>query len=280
MTTPQTPAGWYADPDGSGGQRYWDGHAWTEHQAPVPQPPPPPPSPAPQPTPGSHRAPEHLPGPPTTPPPTTYDSGGSDRTLLMRYLSVCAALLAVLVAVAVYAAFFADDGSVTIDASDDPTTAETAAPTATGGSGWGEQPTETAAEPTTEAPPPFAASEATDGNMAFIVHGIEVGSIVESAEYPLEKTAAGEYIVVHMTVTNIGDAPATFLGTFQKLNAGGTVYSIDDEATFYTGGALAELDPGDRADVAVTFDVPQGTTPDSIELRADPLSPGTEVPLP
>jgi len=48
MTTP-TPAGWYPDPDGSGGQRYWDGDSWTEHRAPAaPTPPPPaePPAPA------------------------------------------------------------------------------------------------------------------------------------------------------------------------------------------------------------------------------------------
>lgn len=30
---PGTPAGWY--PDGAGGQRYWDGQAWTEHTAPL-----------------------------------------------------------------------------------------------------------------------------------------------------------------------------------------------------------------------------------------------------
>jgi hypothetical protein len=35
MTTPTTPAGWYPDPDGSGGQRYWDGTIWTEHRAPA-----------------------------------------------------------------------------------------------------------------------------------------------------------------------------------------------------------------------------------------------------
>ncbi|MCH9730140.1 MAG: DUF2510 domain-containing protein, partial [Actinomycetia bacterium] len=40
MTTPQIPGGWYSDPDGSGGQRYWDGHAWTEHRAPAPSAPP------------------------------------------------------------------------------------------------------------------------------------------------------------------------------------------------------------------------------------------------
>ena len=35
MTTPPTPAGWYPDPDGSGGQRYWDGSGWTEHRSPA-----------------------------------------------------------------------------------------------------------------------------------------------------------------------------------------------------------------------------------------------------
>jgi hypothetical protein len=40
MTSPHgtgtTPAGWYADPSGSGQQRYWDGTQWTEHYAPAP----------------------------------------------------------------------------------------------------------------------------------------------------------------------------------------------------------------------------------------------------
>jgi hypothetical protein len=29
---PPMPAGWYSDPEGEG-QRYWDGHNWTEHRA-------------------------------------------------------------------------------------------------------------------------------------------------------------------------------------------------------------------------------------------------------
>lgn len=42
MSNVNAPASWYADPDGNGGQRYWDGTAWTEHRAPPPPPPPPP----------------------------------------------------------------------------------------------------------------------------------------------------------------------------------------------------------------------------------------------
>jgi hypothetical protein len=29
-----TPAGWFPDPSGSGGQRYWDGQQWTSHSQP------------------------------------------------------------------------------------------------------------------------------------------------------------------------------------------------------------------------------------------------------
>jgi len=42
---------------------------------------------------------------------------------------------------------------------------------------------------------------------------------------------------------------------------------------------FAELAPGDQADVAIAFDVPPGTAPESIELHADPLGPGVQVPL-
>ena len=35
MTTPSA-AGWYPDPSGAPGQRFFDGFAWTEHRAPLP----------------------------------------------------------------------------------------------------------------------------------------------------------------------------------------------------------------------------------------------------
>ncbi len=38
-TTPTPPAGWYQDPHGSDGLRWWDGARWTEHTAPGSQPP-------------------------------------------------------------------------------------------------------------------------------------------------------------------------------------------------------------------------------------------------
>ncbi|GJF08033.1 hypothetical protein NGTWS1803_11020 [Mycolicibacterium cyprinidarum] len=241
MTTPHAPAGWYADPDGSGGQRYWDGHRWTEHQ------------------------------------------DGRQR-LLMRYLAVCTALLAVLVAVAVYATFFADDGWVGVGASDDPTMTltPTMTPTTTADGGWGEPPTVSPTPPDSMAPTDGALTDGatSDGALAFSVDTVEITPSISSVDYPVDKTAAGEYVVVHMTVTNTSDEPVMFLGTFQKLTAGGVVYSIDDEATFYAQGARADLNPGEQAQVAVAFDVPPGTDPESIELHTDPLTSGVEVPLP
>ncbi|WP_156752077.1 DUF2510 domain-containing protein, partial [Mycobacterium sp. ACS1612] len=31
------PAGWYPNPSGAPGQRYFDGHVWTAHHRPAPQ---------------------------------------------------------------------------------------------------------------------------------------------------------------------------------------------------------------------------------------------------
>ena len=44
MTQPPPPPGWYPDPAGTPGTRWWDGQGWTEH---VQQTPPPPPAPQP-----------------------------------------------------------------------------------------------------------------------------------------------------------------------------------------------------------------------------------------
>ena len=138
-------------------------------------------------------------------------------------------------------------------------------------------------EPETASESPTTASgsgpQATDGGLTFSVTGVESTPSVQYQDAPVEKTAQGEFLIVHMTVLNSGAEPATFLSTYQKLNAGGITYYTDDEATFYLNGGLAELNPGDTADVAIAFDVPPGTLPESLEVHADPIGAGVEVPL-
>ncbi len=88
-----------------------------------------------------------------------------------------------------------------------------------------------------------------------------------------------EFVLVKMTVTNIGTDPQTFFASFNKLSDGSTEYQSDDEAWIYLGNTLADLNPGDSIDTAVVFDVPVGTTPDSIELHDGPFSDGVTVGL-
>ena len=307
MSTPPTPAGWYPDPDDSGSQRFWDGSAWTEHRAPIQAPPEPAVE---QPTVvvptiaapaeghgGAHRKPEPVdPAPQGAFEPASHASfeppsfepaafaapldrpsaPADNKKLIVGFSAACAGLLAVLILALVYAMFLHDPGTAQIaspttapaESTPEESTTETSAP------GWGE-PTEAATE--TQAPP--VGGESVDGPLAFTVTGVETGDTVTSTEAPIEKTAQGEYIVVRMTVLNRGETPAQFIGTMQRLHAGGITYNIDDEATFYVGGGFVELPPGGEATVGVAFDVPPGTVGESIELHFDPLSPGVQLPL-
>jgi hypothetical protein len=234
---------------------------------------------------GAHRAPDPEPEPSTqatepvsgTPPQPDASSAADRRSkLLVGYLAGCAALLAMLVVVVIYGVFMNDTETLAIPSGDNTTTTETAAAETTEERASGE-PTGTA----TDAPStPVEGGEATDGPLGFTVHGVEMGSTVVASNAPIEKNAQGQYAVVHMTVTNISDQHTAFVGTFQKLTAAGATYNIDDEATFYLDSGLAELPPGATADVSVVFDVPPGTVPEAIELHADRMSPGVEVPLP
>lgn len=81
---PHTSAGWYPDPTGSGGHRYWDGHAWTGYRA--------------------------------APPPLRPALDDGRQTLLVRYLLICLGLLAVLLALMVYAACGVGDTSIVVPA--------------------------------------------------------------------------------------------------------------------------------------------------------------------
>ena len=160
----------------------------------------------------------------------------------MWFSAACAALLAVLVLVVIYALFIHDPGTVQV-ASPTTTPAETTAdePTTEAGAPGSGEPTSPPSE--TQAP---AGGESVDGPFGFTLSGVETGGTVSSTEAPVEKTAQGEYVVVRMSVLNRGEAPAQFIGTLQRLHAGGTVYNVDDEATFYLGGGFAEIPPAVR----------------------------------
>ncbi|OBK73049.1 DUF2510 domain-containing protein [Mycobacterium sp. 1164985.4] len=242
MTTPPTPAGWYPDPDDAAAQRYWDGSTWTEHRSPDPAPRP------------------------------AAPAARNNRRLLTGYLAACGALLIVLVLAVVYGVFLNDADDIAAATSTFSTETTTAATTTATDEA-------DAAEVSTPALPP-AGAVTVDGPLSFTLVDVETGTTVSSTEAPVEKTATGEYVVVRLSVVNNSDAAAQFLGTLQKLHAADTVYSIDDEATFYVGGGVVEIPSGAEAQVGLAYDVPPGTVPDFVEVHADPLSVGVQIPLP
>jgi hypothetical protein len=198
-----------------------------------------------------------------TEPPAPVDN----RKLIVGFGGAVAALLLVLILAAVYA--FVIHKPDTVDRTSPTTetvtsTTKVAPPSAQA----------TATEPA----PPLAG--AVDGPLTFSITGVESGTTVTDPENEfLTKDAQGEFIVVHLTVQNTSADPGQFLGTFQKLKAAGQVYSVDDQATFYVGGGFVDIPPGGQVDVGLAYDVPPGTVPETVELHADPTSPGVELPV-
>jgi Domain of unknown function (DUF4352)/Protein of unknown function (DUF2510) len=208
--------------------------------------------------------------PPVEPPAGTEPRVPVDnRKLVLGFAGAVAALLLVLVLAAVYAFIIHEPD--TVDASS-PTTETTTVTTQ-------KAPTSDDSTASESAPPPPLAG-AVDGPLTFSVAGVESGTTITDSENEfLTKDAQGEFIVVRLTVQNTSPDPGQFLGTFQKLNAGGQVYTIDDEATFYVGGGFVDIPPGGQVDVGLAYDVPPGTVPESVELHADPMTPGVVLPV-
>ncbi|GFG52235.1 DUF4352 domain-containing protein [Mycolicibacterium agri] len=228
-----TPAGWYPDPDGSGGQRYFDGHAWTDQRAPALQP----------------------------------SSAPSGKVIAGIVAGVV--VLLVVGAAAVVMTLRADAGDSTVTRTEASAQSSTVA-----------QDEEAIEAPTLGDQAYDIGTPVRDGGFEFVVTGIERAPAVADPEFPeLQKAAEGEYVLVNMTVTNVGTEPQSFFVSYNTLSDGDTEYRADDEAWIYLGNTLADLNPGDSIDTEVVFDVPVGTEPQSIELHGGPRSDGVTVEL-
>jgi hypothetical protein len=243
-----TPAGWYPDPDGSGGQRYFDGQSWTDH-----------------------RAAAAVEAPPLGAAGAAPRASGPNGKVIAGVIAAVVVLVVVGVA-AVVMTLKSDVGEATVTRKPSDAAAET---------GVVPSGPETGVEaPTLENQAWSVGQPVRDGNFEFVVTGIDRAPVVADPEFPdLQKAAAGEYVLVNMTVTNVGTEPQTFFASFNTLSDGSTEYTSDDEAWIYLGNTLADLNPGDSIDTAVVFDVPVGTDPESIELHDGPFSEGVTVGL-
>jgi hypothetical protein len=137
---------------------------------------------------------------------------------------------------------------------------------------------EAAAKPAT----PGIGQPAADGDFSFVVSGVNCTLTQIGSQY-LNKKAQGQFCVVDVAVTNIGDSAGHFFGDNAKLrNAQGQQFSADSEAAIYlenSDSLYEEINPGNTLNSKVVFDVPAGTVPASIELHDSAFSGGVTVNL-
>ncbi|MCC2314190.1 DUF4352 domain-containing protein [Cellulomonas xiejunii] len=119
-----------------------------------------------------------------------------------------------------------------------------------------------------------------DGKFEFTVTSIEAG-VAHVGDDMFGKDAQGQFTLVHMSVTNIGDEAQYFDGSSQKLvDAQGRTHSADGSAAIYLGDAesfLNQINPGNSVQGTVVFDIPADATPASLELHDSMFSGGVTV---
>jgi len=125
---------------------------------------------------------------------------------------------------------------------------------------------------------------ARDGKFEFVVSGVECGADEVGGEF-LSETAQGQFCLVTMSVTNIGDESQLFDAGSQKgvTNTGATV-DADSTASLYANeeseSFLESINPGNSIqDVVVVYDIAPDQTLEAVELYDSLFSNGVTVAL-
>ena len=107
-----------------------------------------------------------------------------------------------------------------------------------------------------------------DGKFAFVVTSIDRSKRGgDPSNGFMQETAQGEYLNVHMTVSNVGDRSQTFFATNQKLMTGGRQFEADTMVSVWDGSTNVDINPGNSINATASFDIPAGTPPGTIELH-------------
>ena len=137
-----------------------------------------------------------------------------------------------------------------------------------------------ASEPEREMP--GIGEPAADGKFSFVVQGVDC-SLTEIGNEYFGTKAQGQFCVVNLAVSNIGNEPQSFFGENAKLfNAQGQEYSADNQAAMYledSASLYEEINPGNTLRSQLAFDVPTDVTPTTIELHDSNASVGVTVSL-
>jgi hypothetical protein len=122
-----------------------------------------------------------------------------------------------------------------------------------------------------------------DGKFAFTVTKVKKGVQKVGNEY-FGDTAQGQFVILSVTVKNIGDEARTFTNGNQTLiDTKGREFDADPEASLWTDkeskSFLQQINPGNSVRGKLIYDVPRGTKLKAIELHDSMWSGGVTVPL-
>jgi hypothetical protein len=136
---------------------------------------------------------------------------------------------------------------------------------------------------TTTAPPPLAGigQEVRDGKFAFVATSVDQSKTAGDPSVQIETvTAQGEFVNVHLNVTNVGDRAQNFFASNQKLQIGDKQFSANDTAAMWIGSMTVKINPGNSIRAVVSFDVPPGTSNDGVlTVHDSTLSGGAKISL-
>ncbi|WP_231955091.1 DUF4352 domain-containing protein [Occultella aeris] len=91
--------------------------------------------------------------------------------------------------------------------------------------------------------------------------------------------APGQFVLVHLTVTNIGEAPQYFSDSDQQLDAAGREFAANSAAGIWIEGNdtfVTEINPGNTVAGTIVFDIPADAVPSTLELHDSFLSGAVE----
>ncbi|MDM8086135.1 DUF4352 domain-containing protein [Cellulomonas cellasea] len=121
-----------------------------------------------------------------------------------------------------------------------------------------------------------------DGKLEFTVTAVEPG-VASLGSDAFGQKAQGQFVLVRVTVQNIGDEAVFFHGGSQKaFDAQGREFSPDATAPIYLEDAnsfLNEINPGNTVNGTIVFDMPVDVAITSLELHDSPFSSGVTVTL-
>ncbi|MDV3125302.1 DUF4352 domain-containing protein [Mycobacterium sp. 21AC1] len=123
-----------------------------------------------------------------------------------------------------------------------------------------------------------------DGKFEFVVTSVQPG-LAEVGDNPfLNQKAQGQFVIVTLSVENIGDQAQGFSPSNQKLfDAQGRSFESDAGAQIALGDSdipvWDDINPGNAVDVSLVYDMPVAAVPASIELHDSMFSGGVTVNL-